>query len=118
MVKNRKKYSKIISKTMWPLYCTKIILVLTNKILFGYCSSNLVLMATEVIIELQWEICLGGLSLPRKSVVRLTDRPDMTLDAYRGRKTTKQSNNGKFKKKTHFCIVSADILTKHLKIHF
>ena len=25
---------------------------------------------------------LGGLSLPRKSVVRLTDRPDMTLDAY------------------------------------
>ena len=33
---------------------------------------------------------LGGLSLPRKSVVRLTDRPDMTLDVYRGRKTTKQ----------------------------
>ena len=26
--------------------------------------------------------CLGGLSLPRKSVVRLTDRPDMTLDVY------------------------------------
>ena len=33
---------------------------------------------------------LGGLSLPRKSVVRITDRPDMTLDVYRGRKTTKQ----------------------------
>ena len=31
---------------------------------------------------------LGGLSLPRKSVVRLTDRPDMTLAVYRGRKTT------------------------------
>ena len=31
---------------------------------------------------------LGGLSLPRKSVVRLTYRPDMTLDVYRGRKTT------------------------------
>ena len=30
---------------------------------------------------------LGGLSLPRKSVVRLTDHPDMTLDVYRGRKT-------------------------------
>ena len=28
---------------------------------------------------------LGGLSLPRKSAVRLTDRPDI----YRGRKTTK-----------------------------
>ena len=26
---------------------------------------------------------LGGLSLPRKSVVRITDRPDMTLDVYR-----------------------------------
>ena len=33
---------------------------------------------------------LGGLSLPTKSVVRLTDRPDMTLDVYRGRKTTIQ----------------------------
>ena len=33
---------------------------------------------------------LVGLSLPRKSVVRLTDRPDMTLDVYRGRKTTIQ----------------------------
>ena len=33
---------------------------------------------------------LGGLSLRRKSVVRLTDRPDMTLDVYRGRKTTMQ----------------------------
>ena len=33
---------------------------------------------------------LGGLSLPRKSVVRLTDRADMTLDVYRGRKTTMQ----------------------------
>ena len=36
---------------------------------------------------------LGGLSLPRKSVVRLTDRPDITLDVYRGRKTTIQYNN-------------------------
>ena len=26
--------------------------------------------------------------MPRKSVLRLTDRPDMTLDVYRGRKTT------------------------------
>ena len=36
---------------------------------------------------------LGGLSLPGKSVVRLTDRPDMTLDVYRGRKTTDNNNN-------------------------
>ena len=33
---------------------------------------------------------LGGLSLPRKSVVRLTDRSDMTLGVYRGRKPTIQ----------------------------
>ena len=33
---------------------------------------------------------LGGPSLSRKSVVRLTDRPDMTLDVYRGRKITTQ----------------------------
>ena len=47
---------------------------------------------------------LGGLSLPRKSVVRLTDRPDMTLDVYRGRKTTMQQ----------LCSV---YLNKHLKLH-
>ena len=33
---------------------------------------------------------LGGLSLPRNSVVRIIDRPHMTLDVYRGRKTTTQ----------------------------
>ena len=38
---------------------------------------------------------LEGLSLPRKSVVRLTDRPDMTLDVYRGRKTTIQQQQQK-----------------------
>ena len=37
---------------------------------------------------------LGGLSLPMKSVVRLTDRPEMTLDVYRGRKTTTTKNPG------------------------
>ena len=36
---------------------------------------------------------LGGLSLPRKCVVRLTDRPDMTLDVYRGRKRTIQQQH-------------------------
>ena len=38
---------------------------------------------------------LGGLSLPRKSVVRLTDRPDMTIDVHRGRKTTMQQQQQK-----------------------
>ena len=37
---------------------------------------------------------LGGLSLPMKSVVRLTDRPYMTLDVHRGRKTTMQQIEG------------------------
>ena len=39
---------------------------------------------------------LGGLSLPRKSVVRLTDRSDMTLDVYKKKKNTldvKQQHN-------------------------
>ena len=36
---------------------------------------------------------LGGLNLPRKSVIRLTDRPYMTLDVYRGRKTTNQQHH-------------------------
>ena len=45
---------------------------------------------------------LEGLSLPRKSVVRLTDRPDMTLDVYRGRKTTTQHNMTKILLKTPY----------------
>ena len=36
---------------------------------------------------------LGGLSLPRKSVVRLTDRPDMTLDVTVDVKQQSNNNN-------------------------
>ena len=36
------------------------------------------------------EVLVNRLGLPRKSVVRLTDRPDMTKAVYRGRKTTKK----------------------------
>ena len=36
---------------------------------------------------------LGSLSLPRKRVVRLTDRPDKTVDVYRRRKTTTQQQH-------------------------
>ena len=70
---------------------------------------------------------LGGLSLPRKSVVRLTDRPDMTLDVYSGRKTTMQQQQQLLKKSekllhSHifstknigiFKILMFQILTKH-----
>ena len=38
---------------------------------------------------------LGGLSLPRETVVRLTDRLDMTLDVNRERKTTHQQQQKK-----------------------
>ena len=48
---------------------------------------------------------LGGLSLPRKSVVRLTDRPDMTLDVYRGRKTTNQQST---------TVGQTEVLAKHI----
>ena len=50
---------------------------------------------------------LGGLSLPRKSVVRLTDRPDMTFDVYCGRKTTTNLA----------CMVVEKSLTKNFSIH-
>ena len=58
---------------------------------------------------------LGGLSLPRKSVVRLTDRPDMTLDVYRGRKTTIQPTNRPRGYKAFFILnsVEHDILNAH-----
>ena len=52
---------------------------------------------------------LGGLSLPRKSVVRLPNRSDMTLDVYRGRKITTQQQL----KQTHW----ADILYNLNAIH-
>ena len=47
---------------------------------------------------------LGGLSLPRKSVVRLTDRPDMTLDVYHGCKTTIQQQFSSVLKNVIFCV--------------
>ena len=59
---------------------------------------------------------LGGLSLPRKSVVRLTDCPDMTLDVYHGRKTTiqQQYNNNKFLRRSvlKFCQFEKNFYTQ------
>ena len=37
--------------------------------------------------------CLGGLCLPRNSVVRLNDLPDMTIDVYHGLKKIKQEQH-------------------------
>ena len=63
---------------------------------------------------------LEGLSLPRKSVVRLTDRPHMTLDVYRGRKTTIQPTNQLYKctntkiSKTDIYFVLYSVLTSRV----
>ena len=54
---------------------------------------------------------LGGLSLPRKSVARLTDRPDMTLDVYHGRK--QQCNNNNHRKNGYIL----ELLTSPRKIY-
>ena len=48
--------------------------------------------------------CLGGLSLPRKSVGRLTDHPDITVTVYRGRKTIQQQNYAYLN--IYYCLVS------------
>ena len=60
--------------------------------------------------------CLGGLSLPRKSVVRLTDRPDMTLDVYRGRKTTMQQQQ-RLKVKSFLCITKKTTKASLIRLH-
>ena len=63
---------------------------------------------------------LGGLSLPRKSVVRLTDRPDMTLDVYHGRKTTmiKQSMQENNQEKDPLSPVHLFNATSELDVNF
>ena len=58
---------------------------------------------------------LGGLSLPRKSVVRLTHRPDMTLDVYRGRKTTMQQQQKSHEILIDKCIKRAIVQNTKLK---
>ena len=62
---------------------------------------------------------LGGLSLPRKSVVRLTDRPNMTLDVYRGRKTTiqQQYNNKALSVRIHGIVtVKEEYKNRHMHV--
>ena len=65
---------------------------------------------------------LGGLSLPRKSVVRLIDRPDMTLDVYRGRKTTiqqqQQQSIKKKKKRRFYAKIPGNQLPVHIPVFY
>ena len=59
-----------------------------------FSAKNVVILSISLVNENEVLVNrLGGLSLPRKSVVRLTDRPDMALDVYRGRKTTIQQHS-------------------------
>ena len=65
---------------------------------------------------------LGGLSLPMKSVVRLTDRPDMTLDVYLGVDVKQQHNNNnnsllslKMISLVYFIVAEINILIKFRK---
>ena len=68
---------------------------------------------------------LGGLSLPRKSVVRLTYHPDMTLDVYCGRKTTMQqqqlaiicSNSFSYCKVDQKKTVAISQMFNHVQLH-
>ena len=53
---------------------------------------------------------LGGQRLPRKSVVRLTDRPDMTLDVYHGRKTTIQYSSAPYLPFSDLSLIVARLL--------
>ena len=55
---------------------------------------------------------LGCLSLPRKSVIRLTDRPDMTLDVYRGLKQQYNNNN----RTSIYILVKALVVLKFYKV--
>ena len=63
---------------------------------------------------------LGGLNLSRKSVVRLTDHPDMTSAVYHGRKTTTQQQQCLYQ--VYFyttCMFILDLIQKvHLKGSF
>ena len=59
---------------------------------------------------------LGGLSLPRKSVVRLTDRPDMTLDVYRGRKTIMQQQQQSFNAKVFMSLLIPTRINSHISL--
>ena len=66
------------------------ILGLATYFRFFFCSRGAVVSYWRKYVHEVLVIHLEGLSLPRKSVVRLTDRLVMTLDAYLGRKTTTQ----------------------------
>ena len=59
---------------------------------------------------------LGGLSLPRKKRCKLTDRPDMTISVYRGRKTITQQHNRVLEYMRPSGIVRKIIMSNYSKI--
>ena len=59
--------------------------------------------------------CLGGLRLPRNSIFRLTDRPDMTIAVYRGRKALDSLLCTEFITARHILIDCIDFLQNRNK---
>ena len=53
---------------------------------------------------------LGGLNLPRKSVVRLTDRPDMTLNVYVDVKQQNKQTNKQTGKIGIFSVLNSSLV--------
>ena len=92
--KHRRKFSTFLDLDKLIMLFLLFITVKTPQ-LFTFVSPSA--FSRRAVVS-YWRMCvhevlvnrLGGLSLPRKSVVRLNDRPDMTLDVYRGRKATMQ----------------------------
>ena len=66
----------------WSVHTLTFLLLLIQEELFPVTGEG---MCTKY-----WFNCLGGLSLPRKSVGRLTDYLDMTVAVYCGSKTSTQ----------------------------
>ena len=96
---NRAGNSRETCRYSWVDSCVILMVSWVRGPGFDTRSGNILLFLLPLFQEGQLSVTgkssnrLGGLSLPRKSVVKLTDRPDMTLDIYRGRKTTMQQRN-------------------------
>ena len=59
---------------------------------------------------------LGGLSLPMRSVVRFTDRPNMTLAVYREGKTTTHQQKQQATYKAHLSSTIKDVTITNKKL--
>ena len=84
----------------WSGYIRLFLLLLIQE--GQYCCQLLAKVLHEVLVN-----HLGHLSLPRKSVVRLIDCPDMAIAVYCGRKTTTTTLNLKAYNMLFLCICTS-----------